>query len=666
MLNINTNLSSLIVQSNLKTSTNQLNQAIERMTTGFKINHAKDNAANYSININLSTKISAYNIAEDNAMMGLDMVSTASSSLDGISNLLSRLRCLSIQAQNRTYGNSSLSALNSEAGALVSEISRIRTNTKYNGIELLAPKAQEPEAPYTYTPNADGFLIDVVKRDTSASVMTTLASVDETAALTTGTYSISTAEELAKLATMTNKGLIGKDTEFVLANDIDLSAYSTGSGWTPIGDKYENYFEGDFDGNGYTIKNLYINNPSDTYAGLFGYLGSNSSVDTSQTIKNVGIINADVTSGSRVREDVGILAGMCNVGIINNCYATGKITIQEFQYAGGLIGWFQGPMMEDCWTDVRIVGTGIQTDQNLVGALGGIVSLLNGGVIQRCFSLGDVYAPGLNNVGGIVGDANGKICDSYSTGNMTGGMCVGGIVGDGSKMSNCYSTGNVSGTSFVGGLGGYSSSTASILNSNFYGTVSGVEPLYVGALYGRMLDKYCVTIGENTTCYPLDCTIEGCSYIGNGLSAVGTGTYNGSNNIDLSAEIAMTEKVLQIGINSTEASTLQFSTGFAFNGLDTLLALGLENPLTLEKIDDLIANVNVKQTELGAVENRLMSALEQINVSYDNLVSTQSTIRDADIAEESSEYIRNQILQQASATLLATANQTPSIALQLL
>lgn len=61
-----------------------------------------------------------------------------------------------------------------------------------------------------------------------------------------------------------------------------------------------------------------------------------------------------------------------------------------------------------------------------------------------------------------------------------------------------------------------------------------------------------------------------------------------------------------------------------------------------------------------------MSALEQIKVSYDNLVSTQSTIRDADIAEESSAYIRSQILQQASATLLATANQSPSIALQLL
>ena len=69
---------------------------------------------------------------------------------------------------------------------------------------------------------------------------------------------------------------------------------------------------------------------------------------------------------------------------------------------------------------------------------------------------------------------------------------------------------------------------------------------------------------------------------------------------------------------------------------------------------------------LGAIENRLESALEEISAAYDNLVSTQLTIRDADIAEESSAYIRNQILQQAAVTLMATANQTPELALQLL
>ena len=87
---------------------------------------------------------------------------------------------------------------------------------------------------------------------------------------------------------------------------------------------------------------------------------------------------------------------------------------------------------------------------------------------------------------------------------------------------------------------------------------------------------------------------------------------------------------------------------------------------TLELLDSIIKQVNEKQTEIGSIQNRLESVLEQVGIAYENFVSTQSTIRDADISKESSAYIRNQILQQASATLLATANQTPAIALQLL
>ena len=115
MLSINTNLSSLIVQSNLKQSTNSLNTAIERMTTGCKLNHASDNAANYSIKTNMDTKIGAYMVAEDNAMMGLDMLQTAESSLNQISDKLSRLRALAVTAQNGTYGTSAINALESEA-----------------------------------------------------------------------------------------------------------------------------------------------------------------------------------------------------------------------------------------------------------------------------------------------------------------------------------------------------------------------------------------------------------------------------------------------------------------------------------------------------------------------------------------------------------------------
>ena len=76
--------------------------------------------------------------------------------------------------------------------------------------------------------------------------------------------------------------------------------------------------------------------------------------------------------------------------------------------------------------------------------------------------------------------------------------------------------------------------------------------------------------------------------------------------------------------------------------------------------------ISEKQTQLGSTQNRLESALDEISTQYDNLVSSRSTLRDGDMAELSSTYIQQQILQEASATLMATANQIPAIALQLL
>ena len=86
----------------------------------------------------------------------------------------------------------------------------------------------------------------------------------------------------------------------------------------------------------------------------------------------------------------------------------------------------------------------------------------------------------------------------------------------------------------------------------------------------------------------------------------------------------------------------------------------------LEKLDKVINAISSRATDLGAAQNRIESAIESIDVQSENITSSLSTLRDADIAEESSSYIQAQILQQAAATLLSTANQTPSIALNLL
>ena len=136
MISINTNLSSLIIQNNFNKSVNGLNQAIERMSTGFKINNASDNAANFSIIKDLSVQISSLDIAYDNTLMGIDLVSSAEETLGMISQKLERLRALSVQAENGTYGFQSLDAINKEASAIVDEIQRIYASAEYNGINL--------------------------------------------------------------------------------------------------------------------------------------------------------------------------------------------------------------------------------------------------------------------------------------------------------------------------------------------------------------------------------------------------------------------------------------------------------------------------------------------------------------------------------------------------
>ena len=123
---------------------------------------------------------------------------------------------------------------------------------------------------------------------------------------------------------------------------------------------------------------------------------------------------------------------------------------------------------------------------------------------------------------------------------------------------------------------------------------------------------------------------------------------------------------LQIGIDSFDKSRVDFNTSFSEEVIDNLFLTNILDKSMLSVLDSFIEEINLKQVEFGAVRNRLESALDEISVQYENLVSSRSTLRDADISEVSSEYIRQQILQQASATLMATANQSPSIALQLI
>jgi len=196
-------------------------------------------------------------------------------------------------------------------------------------------------------------------------------------------YIISTAEELAMLAQLVNAGTDYYNKDYRLGADIDLSDYGEdyngGNGWIPIGTETKP-FDGMFDGNGKTISNLYINDPCLINAGLFGYI-------TTCPIKNVGIVNANITADN----NVGGLVGNAS-GTITNCYVTGRIIAKL--NAGGLVGYTFRCVIANCYATAAVYGTTADAK------VGGIVSgLYKESQVMNCYSTGEVLS--VNSGGGI-------------------------------------------------------------------------------------------------------------------------------------------------------------------------------------------------------------------------------------------------------------------------
>jgi uncharacterized repeat protein (TIGR02543 family) len=210
---------------------------------------------------------------------------------------------------------------------------------------------------------------------------------------------------------------------YLLTNDLDSTTAgyeelasetaNEGKGWEPIG-TFDNPFTWTFDGQGYEIRDLFINRPDENDVGLFGYVGWGG------VIKNLGVVNVTVTGQWSVG---GLVGRNSDYGTVSNSYSTGSVSGDN--YVGGLVG-----------------------------------GNYYGGNVTHSYSTGSVT--GNLRVGGLVGGNYGIVSNSYSTGNVSGDDYVGGLVGYSyASVSNSYSTGNVTGNEDVGGLVGYNQGSVS-------------------------------------------------------------------------------------------------------------------------------------------------------------------------------------------------------------
>ena len=136
-ITINTNLAALTAQRNLSAATSGMNTAMERLSTGFRINSGADDAAGSAVSTLMEAQISGYDVAESNATMGLSLLDTAEGVLDIVGDYLQRIRDLTEQAANGTYGTSSMQAIRTEVQQRMLEINRLCEVIDFNGIQLL-------------------------------------------------------------------------------------------------------------------------------------------------------------------------------------------------------------------------------------------------------------------------------------------------------------------------------------------------------------------------------------------------------------------------------------------------------------------------------------------------------------------------------------------------
>ena len=134
---INTNVMSLNSQRNLAASNASLGTTIQRLSSGLRINSAKDDAAGLAISERFTTQIRGLNQAARNANDGISLAQTAEGALAEIGNNLQRIRELAVQSSNATNSSTDRAALQAEVKQLQSEIQRVATQTEFNGTKLL-------------------------------------------------------------------------------------------------------------------------------------------------------------------------------------------------------------------------------------------------------------------------------------------------------------------------------------------------------------------------------------------------------------------------------------------------------------------------------------------------------------------------------------------------
>lgn len=682
-LTVNTNITSLGVQKNLNRASDALGTSMSRLSSGLKINSAKDDAAGLQISNRLTSQISGLNVAVKNANDGISIAQTAEGAMQASTNILQRMRELALQSANGSNSDEDRTSLQQEFTALSGELTRISSTTTFGGRNLL--DGTFTSTSFQVGANANETISFGMKSVSASDLKGTYneASVDgatnKLSAVVTGkadviTSNATSVDPTKKFAVETKTlGEAGKGTLKIGAADIELVATDTLDS---------------------VVKKI-------NDAGITGVTASNN--DGTLRLSNTTATAVAVTDDNASATDGPLAALGLTIGNIAAATAgppvvagtkdgTAQLSAEGVGVAGDLVIGSSVIRMAatDTLEDVVNKVNGFSSETGVTAKIAknadgtGSLSLSS----KTDFTIGSAstgavatafgFNAGADNLiktqTGLTSSASIKVNDQ--TFDFAAGATLSDIVNtinDGTGLA-----GSGDGTKATGVVASASSDGRLILTSadgkdvklenNSAGALNSLG-LTSGNTKAKLTEATSITVNNVEIKFKKDDDMSAVAAAINSSSSGVTATVNKDGTLALAADqdIQISDgsngtglAALGLSASTTKAVTMDTSV----NDLSILDAASAQQ--AIQALDGAIQQVDSQRSQLGAIQNRFDSTVDNLQSIAENSTAARSRVQDADFAAETAELTKQQTLQQASTAILSQANQLPSSVLKLL
>jgi len=613
---INTNIASLTAQRNLNSSQNSLNTSLQRLSSGLRINSAKDDAAGLAISERFTTQIRGLNQASRNANDAISLSQTAEGALGEIGNNLQRIRELAVQSANATNSSSDRAALDLEVQQRLAEVDRIASQTSFNGQKILDGSFGSAQ-----------FQVGANVGETIGLDLTTSIRNDSIGAVAT--------------ATSTNN----------LSNIIDGTAATF---TTAASDQFANYS---------TVAAV---------AGTDTLTFANAPAAANDTITVEGVIFTFQDAGSG-NADAYTVVDATHVTIATD-FAADSVGSNSDSFAAAFAAAKADSLTTSALSSLSVTsnGSGVATiaDSNagLAATVGRDVSVAfaTGANMTLAQDVTGSDADTSANSNFTVTAPGGSLFTVTLDSNITDATELLAAITSSTGYASAGFTAASDGTNII-----FTDADSTTGNFAFAGSesVTAITDGDVAGVAGTSVTvsgDFSVQVGDGAAAAVADGVYTTAQSLTDAINTALAGNATATLNDDGTLSLIANETIAVTGTQGVTTLGLPASTVTSGNLSTTSIDTVANSETTIRQIDSALTSVSDLRSTFGAIQNRFESTISNLSTAVESLSAARSRIQDADFASETAALTRAQILQQAGVSILSQANSLPQSVLGLL